>query len=74
MMCQRLELTREPIKADIAGFQQRIKAAQNKLSALPAATNWKERKKIEATRRTLTSKIEDVKRLIGYTREALAVF
>ncbi len=66
-----MKLTKKSIETDIVGFQQRIADARLKLADLPTQTNWRERKKVEAARRCLTSDIDPGYRLIGYSREAL---
>ena len=65
MKCQRMELTRESIKADIQAYQQRIADARLKFAELPTATNWKERKKVGVTERALTSDIDHVYRCVA---------
>lgn len=67
-----LILTDEEILKDIAGFEQRIKSASDKLAALPAGQlSYQEHRKREAARQVYADEIEHVQRLIGYAREAL---
>ena len=68
-----LVLTREDILRDIAGFEDRIRIAKEKRSALPAsASTFEERKKIKNERQRLLNEIQHVNTLIGYPEEALA--
>ena len=67
-----IELTNEMILDDIAGFEQRIETAREKLAELPAGRlPFKEYKIRKRRRRDLESEIEHVKSLIGYATEAL---
>ena len=71
----RLNLTREDVENDIAGFEARIQAARDKLNELPAtASTYPERKRLKAARRKLESKIKHVGILQGYALSALAEF
>ena len=67
-----LMLTNDMLLDDIAGFEQRIQAAREKLDALPAAViNWKDHKKIKTKRRELESDIKHIRGLISIAEEAL---
>ena len=67
-----MELTNEAIRADIAGYRDRIQQAKNKLAGLPAsAGTWAARKRLESQRRTLADDIRHYRVLIGYAEAAL---
>ena len=67
-----LQLTDEMIRSDIAGYEQRIETAQEKLAELPdSAASWKERKKIQDTKRALEGDIKHISHIIKYAIEAL---
>ena len=67
-----ITLTNDMILDDIAGFQNRIQVAREKLDALPAAViNWKDHKKIKTKRRELESDIKHIRGLISIAEEAL---
>jgi hypothetical protein len=67
-----LKLTRKEILNDIEVFKERIRAAEEKISALlQKAKGYKERKKLKFKRRALEQEIEHVKGLIAIAKEAL---
>ena len=67
-----MELTNEAIRADIAGYQDRIQQAKNKLVGLPtSAGTWAARKQLESQRTTLADDIRRYRVLIGYAEAAL---
>lgn len=68
-----IQLTDEMILSDIAGYEQRIEMAKQKLSELPlSAVNWKDRKKIQGTKRELEGEITHIRQIIRYANEALS--
>jgi hypothetical protein len=67
-----LILTDRDILKDIEEFHERIRAARDKLSELPAtAVAWKARKAAMNKRRILKADIEHCKRLISIAESAL---
>ena len=67
-----LELTRENILNDIEIFEQRIRAAEEKIAALPQTANgYKKRKKLRLKRRVLKQEIGHVNGLIAIASKAL---
>jgi hypothetical protein len=67
-----LQLTDEIILSDIAGYEKRIILAKEKLAELPSsADGWKERKKLQDTKRALDADIKHIRQMIGYATEAL---
>ena len=67
-----MNLTVEQIEKDIAGFEQRIQIAREKLGELPAGyLPYPEHKKRKKQRRDLQAEIEHVQKMIGYAKEAL---
>ncbi len=67
-----LELTNEMIRSDIAGYEQRIEMAKQKLVELPSwAASWKERKKLQDIKRALEGEVRHVRHLIRHATEAL---
>ena len=70
-----MELTEETIREDIKAYQDRLRTARDKLSALPTtAPISEERRKIKDRRRTLLQEIEHVRGLIALANEALSEF
>ena len=67
-----MEITNAEIQTDIAGFQERIQTAENKLTELPRGYRpYREYKQLQKTKHELELEIEHCKRLIGYAEEAL---
>jgi len=67
-----MKLTPKTIHSDIAGFRERIREAETKLSEQPAsAADWKGRQRLKGQRQTLEDKIRHVKNLIALAQEAL---
>ena len=67
-----LKLTRKEILDDIEVFKERIRATEEKISALPQKANgYKERKKLKFKRKVLEQETEHVKGLIAIAKEAL---
>ena len=67
-----LMLTNDMLLDDIAGFEQRIQAAREKLDALPTtAIDNKDLVAQTIKKHELESEISHVKKLIGYAKEAL---
>jgi hypothetical protein len=71
---QKLNLTDQEILDDIAGFKDRILAAQAKLEDLPAGKlPYKEHQKREKARKVYEADIDHVQRLIEIAEEALSL-
>lgn len=67
-----LNLTKNDMRQDILDYQERIRIAQQKLSALPKnVVGYQERKKARFKRKVLEQEIEHVKRLILIASDAL---
>ena len=68
-----MDLSNEIILKDIAGFEERIAVAQDKLAELKgqAPSNWKERKKYQAKRREFEGDVVHINNLIAIARSAL---
>ena len=67
-----LILTKEEIQQDIEAYNQRLEGARLKLSALPdGVSDWKQRKKVQASRRALESEIANVRQILLYAADAL---
>lgn len=68
-----MNLSNEIILKDIAGFEERIAVAQDKLAELKESSpsNWKERKRLKSKRREFQNEIDHVLNLIAIAKTAL---
>lgn len=70
-----LVLTQGDILNDIAGFNDRIRIAQERLATLPSSpSTYKERKKLDGQRRKLQQEITHVQGLISLAEEAAGFY
>ena len=67
-----MKITAETIKSDIAHYQERIRAAELRLSELPDHSyGWASQRKTEQLRKGLLQDIAHINRLIEYARGSL---
>ena len=69
-----MDLSISDIKADIAGFKDRIQTARAELSSLPEGfLEFKKHKAREKQRRDLHAEVKHVNILIGYAMEGISI-